>query len=46
MLHKLIIIRLSQTYLAVYRKGVTTFGIKVFNNLPSDIKNFASNSKI
>jgi hypothetical protein len=49
MLHKEINIRLSQTYLAVYRKGVTTFGIKVFNNLPPPTlktSHFASNSKI
>jgi len=31
MLHKLINIRLSQTHLAVYRKGGATFGIKIFN---------------
>jgi hypothetical protein len=43
MLHKVINISLSQTHLAVYRKGVTAFGIKIFNNLPSDIKNFTSN---
>ena len=36
---------LSQTNLTIYQKGAYYSGIKIFNNLPLEIKNVAGNQK-
>jgi hypothetical protein len=36
---------LSQANLTIYRKGAYYSGIKIFNNLPLQIKNVAGNQK-
>jgi hypothetical protein len=36
---------LPQANLAIYQKGVYYAGVKVFNNLPQDIKNISDNPK-
>jgi hypothetical protein len=36
---------LRHIWLYFVNQSVTTFGIKIFSNIPSDIKNFFSNSK-
>jgi hypothetical protein len=36
---------LPQTNLTIYQKGAYYLGIKFFNNLPFEIKNFAGNQK-
>jgi hypothetical protein len=37
---------LPHTNLAIHQKGVSSLGIKIFNSLPSEIKNFSNNQKI
>jgi len=37
---------LPQVNLAIYQKGAYYSGIKIFNNLPLEIKNVADNQKI
>jgi hypothetical protein len=32
-------LHLPQTKLAIFQKGVYISGVKIFNNLPSDVKN-------
>jgi hypothetical protein len=39
-------LHLPHTNLAIHQKGVSSLGIKIFNSLPSDIKNFSNNKKI
>ena len=36
---------LLQANLTIYQKGAYCLGIKIFNNLPSEIKNVAGNQK-
>lgn len=36
---------LPHTNLDIHKKGVSSFGIKIFNSLSSEIKNFSSNPK-
>jgi hypothetical protein len=36
-------LHLPQTNLATYKKRVYYLGIKIFNSLPSNIKNFSNN---
>ena len=36
---------LPQAILTIYQKGAYYFGIKIFSNLPLEIKNFAGNQK-
>ena len=38
-------LHLPQANLAIYKKGVYFVGIKIYNSLPSDIKNFSNNPK-
>jgi hypothetical protein len=38
-------LHLPQEKLALYKKGVYYLGIKIYNNLASDIKNFSNNPK-
>jgi hypothetical protein len=38
-------LHLPQVNLAIYQKGVYYLGIKIYNSLPSDIKNFSNNPK-
>jgi hypothetical protein len=38
-------LHLPQANLAIYQKRVYCLGIKVYNSLPSDIKNFSNNPK-
>jgi hypothetical protein len=38
--------RLPQICLALYKRGICSLGIKIFNSLPSDIKSSSKNSKI
>ena len=38
-------LQLCQSNLAIYQKGAHYSGVKVFYNLPSDIKNISSNLK-
>jgi hypothetical protein len=37
------IVRLTQVTLNIYQKGAHYLGIKIFNNLPFEIKNVAGN---
>ena len=39
-------LHLPHTNLAILKKGVPSLGIKIFNSLPSEIKNFSNNQKI
>jgi hypothetical protein len=36
---------LPQAYLTIYQKGAYYSGIKIFNNLPLEVKNVADNEK-
>jgi hypothetical protein len=36
---------MSQAILTIYQKGAYCLGIKIFNNLPLEIKNVAGNQK-
>ena len=38
-------VHLPQANLAIYQNGIHYSGVKIFNNFPSDIKNFSHNQK-
>jgi hypothetical protein len=39
-------LHLPHKNLAIHQKGVSSPGIKIFNGIPSEIKNFSNNEKI